>query len=88
MTSLDDNVCEFQYNQCMKPSRDSLGKIAWVRKDFLSQGKISDILIWCARKKYIRPLTQPFLSNSNYQFYAITTILPKSHDSNHFDKNL
>ena len=30
-TSLDDNVCEFQYNQCMKPSRDSLGKIAWVR---------------------------------------------------------
>ena len=31
MTSLDDNVREFQYNQCMKPSRDSLGKIAWVR---------------------------------------------------------
>ena len=31
MTSLDDNVCEFQYNQCKLPSRDSLGKIAWVR---------------------------------------------------------
>ena len=28
---------------------DVLGKIAWVRKDFLSQGKISVILIWCAR---------------------------------------
>ena len=27
-----------------------LGKIAWVRLDFLSQGKISDILIKCARK--------------------------------------
>ena len=26
-----------------------LGKIAWVRSEFLSQGKISDILIWCAR---------------------------------------
>ena len=31
MTSLDDNVREFQYNQCIKPSRDSIGKIAWVR---------------------------------------------------------
>ena len=50
MTSLNDNVCEFQYNQCMKPSHDSLGKIAWVRKDFLSQGKISNNHIWCARK--------------------------------------
>ena len=29
--SLDDNVREFPYNQYMKPSRDSLGKIAWVR---------------------------------------------------------
>ena len=27
----DDNVREFQYNQRMKPSRDSLGKIALVR---------------------------------------------------------
>ena len=41
---------EFQYNQHTEPSCDSLGKIAWVRKDFLSQGKISDILIRCARK--------------------------------------
>ena len=31
LTSFDDNVLEFQYNQCMKPSPDSLGKIAWVR---------------------------------------------------------
>ena len=31
MTTLDDNVREFQYNKCMKSSRDSLGKIAWVR---------------------------------------------------------
>ena len=31
MTSLDDNVCEFQYNQCILPSYYSLGKIAWVR---------------------------------------------------------
>ena len=31
MTSLDDHVLEFQYNQCMKPSCDTLGKIAWVR---------------------------------------------------------
>ena len=29
---------------------DVLGKISWVRNDFLSQGKISDILIRCARK--------------------------------------
>ena len=50
MTSLDDNVREFQYNQCMKPSHDSLGKIAWVRLDFLSQGKISDILIHCVKE--------------------------------------
>ena len=28
---------------------DVLGKIAWVRYDFLSQGKISDILIRCVR---------------------------------------
>ena len=27
MTSLDDHVREFQFTQCMKPSRDSLGKI-------------------------------------------------------------
>ena len=31
LKSLDDNVREFQYNQCMKASHDSLGKIAWVR---------------------------------------------------------
>ena len=49
MTSLDDNDRELQHNQCMVPSRDSLGKIAWAKLDFLSQGKISDILIWCAR---------------------------------------
>ena len=30
ITSLD-NVREFQYNQCMLLSYDSLGKIAWVR---------------------------------------------------------
>ena len=30
---------------------DVLGKIAWVRLDFQSQGKISDILIRCARMK-------------------------------------
>ena len=48
MTSFDDHMREFQYNQCMKPSRDSLGKIAWVRYEFLSQEKISDILIRCA----------------------------------------
>ena len=34
---------------------DVLGKIAWVRSDFLSQGKISDILIRCARNTCIRP---------------------------------
>ena len=28
---------------------DVLGKIAWVSYNFLSQGKISDILIWCAK---------------------------------------
>ena len=28
---------------------DILGKIAWVRYDFLSQGKISDTLFRCAR---------------------------------------
>ena len=34
---------------------DVLGKIAWVRSDFLSQGKISDILIPCARKALSNP---------------------------------
>ena len=29
---------------------DVLGKIAWVRLDFLSQDNISDIIILCARK--------------------------------------
>ena len=53
MTSPDDRVREFQYNQCIQPSRDSLGKIAWVRLDFLSQGKISDNLIRCARTNVI-----------------------------------
>ena len=57
MTSLDKHVREFQYNQCMYPSHDSLGKIAWVRWDFLSQGKISDICIRCARI----PVTLPIL---------------------------
>ena len=33
---------------------DVLGKIAWVRLDFLSQGKISDILIRCARIHYLQ----------------------------------
>ena len=28
---------------------DVLGKIAWVKYDFLSRGKVTDILIWCAR---------------------------------------
>ena len=31
MTSLDDHVRGFQYNQRTEPSRDSLCKIAWVR---------------------------------------------------------
>ena len=34
----------------MMTSLGVLGKIAWVRYDFLTQGKISDILIRCARK--------------------------------------
>ena len=28
---IGDNVLEFQHNQYMRPSRDSLGKIAWTR---------------------------------------------------------
>ena len=32
---------------------DVLGKIVWVRYDFLSQGKNSDILFRCARNWYI-----------------------------------
>ena len=32
MTSLDDKVREFQYNQCMEPSRDS-----WVRQHGLDK---------------------------------------------------
>ena len=31
---------------------DVLGKIAWVRYDFLSQGKISDIHVRCARNRF------------------------------------
>ena len=34
---------------------DVLGKIAWVRQDFLSQGKISDIFIRCARNTKDHP---------------------------------
>ena len=30
---------------------DFLGQIAWIRKDFLSQGKIPDIFIRCARNR-------------------------------------
>ena len=32
---------------------DVLGKIAWIKKDFLSKGKISVILIRCARIEYL-----------------------------------
>ena len=32
---------------------DVLGNIAWVSSDFLSRGKISDILIRCARKNVL-----------------------------------
>ena len=34
----------------MSHYRDSLGRIKWLRYKFLSQGKISDVHIWCARK--------------------------------------
>ena len=39
MTSLDDHVLEFQYNQCMYLSRDSLGKIAREDKIFYPRVK-------------------------------------------------
>ena len=40
---------------------DVVDKIAWVRYDFLSQGKISNILIRCARTKVLREtLKSPF----------------------------
>ena len=46
---------------------DVLGKIAWVRYDFLSQGKISDILIRCARNSC--PLQARFYPGSkHYKF--------------------
>ena len=75
MTSLDVNVREFQYNQCMLPSRDSLGKIAWVRLDFLTQGKISDICIRCARNTL--PVTGLGASCRNLQLNIDSTkIIP------------
>ena len=43
-------ICVTSNTTNVQPSHDSLGKIAWERQDFLSQGTISDILIWCARK--------------------------------------
>ena len=51
MTSLDDHVREFLYiyTTNVHPSCDSLDKITWVRYEFLTQNKISDILIRCAR---------------------------------------
>ena len=67
MTSLDDHVREFQYNQCMKSSGDSLGKIAWVRWDFLSRGKIWDILIRCAR------IWSPFVGQC-FEFGPVGTV--------------
>ena len=53
MTSLGDNVHRYQYHQCIKPSLDCLWMIAWLRDDFLSQGKLSDIHIWCARNYFL-----------------------------------
>ena len=44
-------VPEYTYMQFhMMTLVDVLGEIAWVRYGFLSQGKISDILIPCARR--------------------------------------
>ena len=40
---------KMQFN--MMTLLDVLGKIAWVRLEFLFQGKISDVLIGCARKR-------------------------------------
>ena len=41
--SLNTLRCNFHMMMLL----DVLGKIAWVRSDFLPMGKISDILIWC-----------------------------------------
>ena len=40
---------------------DSLGKIAWVRYQFLTQDKISDILIRCARIRDLSIRTETFV---------------------------
>ena len=49
--SLHTSLNTLRCNSLRMTLLDVLGKIAWVRKDFLSQGKISDILIQCARTK-------------------------------------
>ena len=45
------SMCTSSNTTNVQPSRDSLGKITW-EKDFLSQDKISDILIRCARRNF------------------------------------
>ena len=42
-------MCVSSITTNVQSSGDSLGKITWEIKDFLSQGKISDVPIVCAR---------------------------------------
>ena len=50
MTSLAIYVAQVPIQPMYSPHVTAWVKITWVGIDFLSQDKISDILIWCARK--------------------------------------
>ena len=47
-------MCVISNTTNVQHTHDSLGKLTWVRLDFLSQDKISDSLIWCASSSWWR----------------------------------
>ena len=70
MTSLDDDVRGYQNNELCSHIMQSSCDF-WVRLDFLSQGKISDILIGCART-YVLQVIYSFHFHTNFTAkYAI-----------------
>ena len=60
-------ICLFQNKLPDAISHGDVGKIAWVRKEFLSNGKISDIPIQCARKLHV------FMFHHEYQTNQVSS---------------
>ena len=73
MKSLDDHVREFQYNQCIMPSCDSLGKIAWVRVYTKIRFSIAISLSCVNVSYYIRVKKAPCFTTDQirYSFFNI-----------------